>query len=63
MFDNTEYRNHISYAVEREASRELRGDPAGDFAADEFDDEAAEIYRMVELSGMIGLECNLLQVD
>jgi hypothetical protein len=31
------------------------------FSDDDFDDDAAEICRMIELSGMIGLECGLLE--
>ena len=63
MFDNTECFSHISYAVEREVSRQLRGEPSGDVVDDEFDGDTAEICRMIELSGMIGLECSVLQGD
>ena len=62
MIVQAQYREHISHSVERAASRELQeelaGDfDAGDFEADDFDGDAAEIRRMIELSGMIGLEC------
>jgi len=63
MLANTLYRDHVSYAVEREVSRQLRGDDSGDLTHDEFDGDTAEICRMIELSGMIGLECNVLQGD
>ena len=63
MIVHAPYRDHISYAVEREASRQLMGDLSGEFTEHDFDAAAAEICRMVELSGMVGLECNLLQSD
>src|SRR5262249_5658948 len=68
MIVEAQYREHISRSVERAASRELQeelvGDfDAGDFEADDFDGDAAEIRRMIELSGMIGLECSVLQGD
>jgi len=63
MFDHARYCDHQSYAFEQEASRLLRGELSVDFADDEFDGEAAEICRMIELSGMIGLECSVLQGD
>ena len=68
MIVQAQYREHISHSVERAASRELQeelaGDfDAGDFEADDFDGDAAEIRRMIELSGMIGLECSVLQGD
>ena len=59
MIIHAEYRNHVSHAVEREASLLLRGDLT-DSPDDDTDDDAAEICRMIELSGMIGLECGLL---
>ena len=54
------YGNHVSHAVEREASRLLRGDLADSCLDDDTDGDAAEICRMIELSGMISLECGLL---
>ncbi len=54
------YRNHISHAVEREASRLLRGDPSDGCSDDDPNSDAAEVCRMIELSGMISLECGLL---
>jgi hypothetical protein len=51
---------HVSHAVEREDSRLLRGALADSSPDDEYDDDTAEICRMIELSGMIGLECGLL---
>ena len=59
MIIHAEYRHHISYAIEREASLLLRGE-LDDSPVDDVDDDAAEICRMIELSGMIGLECVLL---
>jgi len=63
MIVQAQYREHISYSAERAASRELQGEPAADFDADDYDDDAAEVCRMIELSGMIGLECSVLQGD
>jgi hypothetical protein len=63
MIVQVQYREHISYSAERAASSELQGEPAGDFDADDYDGDAAEICRMIELSGMIGLECSVLQGD
>jgi hypothetical protein len=57
------YRDHISYAVEREVSRQVAGDRSGGLPDHDFDETAAEICRMIELSGMIGLDCNLLPAD
>ncbi|TMH27399.1 MAG: hypothetical protein E6H66_23530 [Betaproteobacteria bacterium] len=61
MIINAQYPNHISYAVEREASRLLLGELADDCPDDDLDGDTAEICRMIELSGMIGLECGLLE--
>lgn len=61
MIIHTWYRNHFSYAVEAEASRPFRGDLADDCPYDDPDGDIAEICRMIELSGMIGLECGLLE--
>ena len=61
MIVNALYRNHVSYAVEREASRRLLGELARGYPNDDVDSDTAEIRRMVELSGMIGLECGLLE--
>ena len=58
MIVHAQYGERISHSMERVASRELQGEPAGDF-----DGDAAEIRRMIELSGMIGLECSVLQGD
>ena len=63
MIVQAQYREHISYSVERAVSRQLHGEPAGDFGADDFDGDAAEICRMIELSGMVGLECSVLLGD
>jgi len=63
MMIQASYRNHVSYAVEREVSRQIIGDKAGDVPDCDFDDADAEICRMIELSGMIGLECDILQSD
>ena len=53
-------RNHVSHAVEREASRPLWGELADSCPENDTDADTAEICRMIELSGMIGLECGLL---
>ena len=63
MIVQAQYREHISYSVERAASRQLQGEPPADFDDGDFDGDAAEICRMIELSGMIGLECSVLQGD
>jgi hypothetical protein len=63
MFVQAQYREHISYSVERAVSRQLQGELAAVFDVDDFDDDAAEICRMIELSGMIGLDCSVLQGD
>jgi hypothetical protein len=63
MIVDAHYRNHHSHAVEREISSQLYGDPAGDFLDHEYDESAAEICRMIELSGMVGLECDILLDD
>ena len=60
MIINAQFRNHVSHAAEREASRLLPGDPAGDYPDDDLSGDTAEICRMIEMSGMIGLECGLL---
>ena len=61
MIINVQYPNHISYAVEREAHRLLLGELADDCLDDDLAGDAGEICRMIELSGMIGLECGLLE--
>ena len=61
MIMNAQYRNHVSYAVEREASRLLLGEPAGDCPDVDPSSDAAEVLGMIELSGMIGMECGLLE--
>jgi len=63
MIVQAQYREHISYSVERAVSRQLQGEPAADFDNHDFDGDAAEICRMIELCGMIGLECSVLQGD
>ena len=60
MIIHAGYRHPVSHVVEREASRLLGGDLADSCLDDDIDDDAAEICRMIELSGMIGLECGLL---
>lgn len=61
MIINAQYRNYVSYAVERETSRLLLGDHSGDCPDDDPSGDASEICRMIELSGMIGLECGVLE--
>jgi hypothetical protein len=61
MMVHASHRNHVSHAVEREASRLLLGEPDDGCPGDEPDEDAAEICRMIELCGMIGLECALLE--
>ena len=63
MIVQAQYREHISYSVERAVSRQLQGESPADFDDDDFDGDAAEICRMIELCGMIGLECSVLQGD
>jgi hypothetical protein len=65
MIVQAQYRERVSHSEERAAPRELHaGDfDAGDFDSDDFDADAAEIRRMIELSGMIGLECSVLAGD
>ena len=58
MIIDFQYRNHISYAVERDASQRLLGDPV-DGSDDDFGADAAEVRRMIELSGMVGPECGV----
>jgi len=61
MIIHTWYRNHVSHTGEPEASRPFRGDFADDCPDDDSDGDIAEICRMIELSGMIGLECGLFE--
>lgn len=61
MITHTWYRNHLSHTVEREASRPYRDDLADDCPNGDSDGDIAEICRMIELSGMIGLECGLFE--
>jgi hypothetical protein len=61
MIINAQYPYHVSYAAEREASRLFLGEHADDCLDDDFAGDAAEICRMIDLSGMIGLECGLLE--
>jgi hypothetical protein len=56
-----QYPDHVSHAVKRETTRLLRGELADDCLDDDLAGDAAEICRMIELSGMIGLECQLLE--
>jgi hypothetical protein len=63
MIINAQYRNHVSYPGGREASRVLLGELADDSFDDDLAGDAAEVRRMIELSGMIGLECGLLEGD
>jgi len=57
MIVNAQYRDHVSHAGERETSRVLLGELADDCLEDSLAGDAAEVCRMIELSGMIGLEC------
>ena len=61
MMINAQYPDHISYAFEREASLLLLGELADDCFDDDLAGDAAEICRMIDLSGMIGLERGLLE--
>ena len=63
MIINARYRNPVSYPDKQQASRVLLGEPADDCLDDDLAGDAAEICRMIELSGMIGLECGLLEGD
>jgi hypothetical protein len=60
MIIRASYPNRVSHAVEQEASRILRGYLADSCPDDDTDGDTAEICRMIELSGMISLECGLL---
>jgi hypothetical protein len=60
MIMHAGYRNHVSHVVEREASPLLGEDHVDREPDDDLDDDTAEICRMIELSGMIGMECGLL---
>lgn len=61
MIIHTWHRNHLSHTVEPEASRPFRDDLADDCPNGDSDGDIAEICRMIELSGMIGLECGLFE--
>ena len=50
----------MSHAVEREASHLLQGDLSDNDPDGDTDGDRAEVCRMIELSGMISLECGLL---
>jgi len=60
MIIDASYRNHISHAVEREASHLLPGDLSDNDPDGATDGDTDEVFRMIELSGMISLECGLL---
>jgi hypothetical protein len=53
------YRNHIRRAVEQDDP--VLGECMDGASEDLRDAEAAEVRRMIELSGMIGLECRLIE--
>ena len=61
MIIDASYRNHMSHAVEREASHLLQGDLSDNDPDGDTDGDRAEVCRMIELSGMISLECGLLR--
>jgi hypothetical protein len=56
-------RNHFGHAVEPEALHLLRGGLADSCPDGDADADTAEICRMIELSGMISLECGLLVAE
>jgi hypothetical protein len=58
MISSFPYRSDIRYAIGQDGSP--FGDGVDRGRRDELDAEAAEIRRMIELSGMIGLECRVL---
>lgn len=60
MIIHAGYRSRVSHVVERRGSPLFGEDLADSFHDDDFDDGTAEICRMIELSGMIGMECKLL---
>ena len=53
-------RNPVSHALEHEASCLLGEDLADNWPDDDTDGDTAEICRMIQFSGMISLECELL---
>ena len=55
------YPNHVGRAIEPDVSRLLPGDLDESCPGDDTDGDTAEICRMIELSGMISLECGLLE--
>jgi hypothetical protein len=59
MISIAEYHHPAGHVAEHQAFGVL-GDLCDSCADDDFDDDAAEVRRMIELSGMIGLECGLL---
>ena len=60
MIVHAQYRNPVSHALEQEPSGLLWEDVADNCPGDDIDGDTAEICRMIEFSGMIGLECGLL---
>ena len=59
MITNAKYRNHVSY-LGPETSR-VPGELADECLDDDVAGDATEVRRMIELSGMIGVECGLLE--
>lgn len=60
MIVHVRYRNPVSHALKQEGSGLLWEDTACSSPGDDTDTDTAEICRMIEFSGMIGLECGLL---
>ena len=58
MINNFPYRSDVRYTIEQDAPP--FGDAVDCGRLDALDAEAAEVRRMIELSGMIGLECCVL---
>jgi hypothetical protein len=58
MIINTQHPDH---AAEWEVSRLLLGRLPDDGLEDDLASDVAEVHRMIQLSGMISLECGLLE--
>ena len=59
MINDLPYRTYVMYAVEQDEP--LFFDGVGGGPEDGLDAEAAEVRRMIELSGMISLQCGVLE--
>jgi len=62
MIVDAQYRNHVSHLVGRRPTRVLPGE-LDDCLDDDLACDPADVRRMIELSGIIGLDCRLLGGD